>query len=41
MKELKSSQGELTREEQLQRELMLPRANNKNCIKVTIENDED
>lgn len=42
MKELRSSQGEsLTKEEQLARELMLPRANNKNCIKVNIENNDD
>jgi hypothetical protein len=43
VKELKrSDQGEsLTREEMLSRELMLPRANNKNCIKINIETTDD
>lgn len=44
MKELKRSddQGErLSKEEMMSRELMLPRANNKNCVKVNIERGDD
>lgn len=42
MKELKSGgQEPLSREEMMARELMLPRANNKNCVKVNIDNGDD